>query len=664
MAADASPDRMTVDRPGAPGADGAPEPREGRHRQGGAARIPAAAATAHRGGIAGMLLLFLALFLAGAIPLLLQAAWTTSSLSRAAHEDEAAMSSAIAARAAAGLDTFAMLAGGIVHASDTNLRGAAVATGALAPLLTGAGFRYVALVDRDGRLHACMAATGWACPPALPGLLDSPDLLDLAFAPAEGLIVQPLQGQDGPADLLLLRPSPQAETGAPATIAVLDLAPVAALAAAGASRQSHLVTILDSSGQVLLHHDPALAPETALRVDMPRAVEGEFLDPADNRRHPASLAKVPGLGWTVVVHHRTAGLAASNRIWLQTALLLAAWLIVALVVAIPASRGFTRALARLAEAVSAMRRMAHRHGTAAERDAAGTAEVDAATAAAALHPAQEIRQLATAISATAATLRSRLEDDAAKVRAAEQSNDKKSAFVANISHQLRTPLNSIIGFSEMMTDQIYGPLGHDKYSEYANSVHDSGTYLLRILNDVRDLSRAEIGALDLQESTLDMGRLLRSCISILYREASTRDVQLDLAATDEMPVIRGDEQRLQQALINLITHAVGFSPEGGRVGIAATLTASGEVCVQIQGGGSPINDQELAKLLTPFDEVQRSYDRRLEGAGLGLPLARTLLELHGGRLDIHGLPGQGNVLSAILPTSRVLHHTASPLTEV
>lgn len=663
MAADASPDRMADDRPRGPGGNPGNPPdvdrRDGNHRHAGQARFSAAPGTAHRRGVAGTLLLFLLLFLAGAIPLLLQALWTTSNLTRSAGEDEAVMSSAIAARAAAGLDTFAMLAGGIVHASDTNLRGDTPATGALAPLLTGAGFRYVALVDRDGRLHACMAATGWACPPALPGLLDSPDLLERAFAPAEGLVVQPLQGRDGPADLLLLRPSPQAETGAPATIALLDLAPVAALAAAGGGRQSHPVTILDSSGQVLLHHDPALAPEPAMRVDLPRAVEGVFLDPSDNRLHPASLAQVPGLGWTVVVHHRSTGPAASSEIWLRTALLLAALLVVALAVAILVSRSFSRALGRLGDAVAAMRRMAYRHGSVPGEGRTGISEVEAATAAAAAHPAREVRQLAAIIAATAANLRTRLDDDATKVRAAEHSNDKKSAFVANISHQLRTPLNSIIGFSEMMTDQIYGPLGHDKYSEYAHSVHDSGTYLLRILNDVRDLSRAEIGALDLEESTLDMGRLLRSCISILYREASTRDVELDLAATDEMPVIRGDEQRLQQALINLINHAVSFSPEGGRVGIAATLTASGEVCVQVQGSGSPINEQELAKLLTPFDEVQRSYDRRVEGAGLGLPLARTLLELHGGRLDIHALPGQGNVLSAILPTSRVLHHTAA-----
>jgi len=643
-----------------------------------------------RAGIAGTLLLFLALFVTGATALVAQAFWTTASLNRAAAHEEAATRSAIAARTAAGLEAFALLAGGVLQAGDSRLRGAPGGSGpeALEPLMASAGFRFVALVGQDGMLRNCLAAAGQTCPTALPGLLERPGIAEHAFTPGREFTLLAIRDRAAVAELLLVRPAPQAGGDPVATIAELDLAPVAAVAAAGGRTQSHLVTILDAAGQLLHHADPAAtarpAPGPHAGLGQP-LTDGGFLDPIDNRVYPASLAEVPGLGWTVVVHRRDAGMqAAGSEIWVRTAILAGALLLASLLLAAAMSRSHTRAIRRLGDAIGAVRTMAHQFGPepaptegpaptgepgpAGEPAPAGpdrsqaaeaAATAAAAAAAAARHPSREIRQLATATTMAAAAVRARLEDDAGRARSAEQSNDKKSAFVANISHQLRTPLNSIIGFSEMMTDQVYGPLGHEKYSEYAHSVHDSGTYLLRILNDVRDLSRAEIGTLDLEETTLDVGRLLRSSISILYREASARDVILDLAPTDDVPVIRGDEQRLQQALINLITHSIGFSPDGGRVEIATTMNGSGEVCVRIQGSGSPIAEQDLAKLLTPFDEVQRSYDRRFEGAGLGLPLARTLLEMHGGRLDIDSLPGRGNALTAVLPASRVLRHTAS-----
>lgn len=612
-----------------------------------------------RAGLRYSLLLFLVLLLVGLVPLVLQALWSAGMLAHEAEAEEEAAQTALAQRVAARLEKFAAMAGAVLHAGDAALRGGAEAE-LLGPLLTGAGLRFVALVGPDGSLVACLPAPGTACPTALPGAPALADLAERAFRPGGPVFTLLLDPPGTEPLLLLVRPPLQQGVGAAATLAAMMLDPFAAIAEAGGRAEARTVTLHDGDGRLLYSEGPAPAAPAGgeAAAGLPVAGRTEILDPVDGRLHPASRVTVPELGWTVTVHRRDGGLAALvPQLWTVAGILALAVLAAAAVLALLLSRSMSRAVRLLVDASNAVRALSRRRQEDPEDDR--TPPPEALAARAAQHPSREVRQLAASMAAMAAAVRARQERDAEEVRAAQASNEKKSAFVANISHQLRTPLNSIIGFSEMMTDQLFGPLGNAKYLEYAHSVHDSGEYLMRILNDVRDLSRAEIGVLDLEETTLDVGRLLRASISIVSREAHSRDVRLDLVQCEDMPVIRGDEQRLQQALINLITHAVSATPDGAGVEIATTLQDNGDLRVRIRHGGRPIADSDLAKLLTPFDEVQRSYDRRFEGAGLGLPLARTLLELHGGRLDIERLEEGGNALTATLPASRVLRQTAA-----
>lgn len=654
---------------------------QGSSQGAGAAAIgkpPRRAAMSARHGIGAVALLLVVLCVVAVVPLLVQAAWTSRMIGERQAADSRSATAAIAQRVAARLEQFGVHAGGVLHAADARLRLAEAAAAAnsdfLNPLLASAGIHHVALLRPDGRLGRCLAPPGRTCPVDLAWLQDRPDLVQRAFQPGGAMFAAVARDETGASGILLVRPPQRADTSPDATLAWLAGAQFADIVEAGSQPQPDFVAIHDRDGRLLYHEDPALralrhvAPAAGSQAAGSQAAAGQpgerpaaggFVDPADGRTYPASIAPVAGLDLTVTAYRRDQGLTGlADSVWTLALGLLALVLAGIAILVWLARRSLAAAVRQLIAALSTLRQSASSLEADQPVDAPpGTAEQMMAQLA--RHPVREIRQVAGSVATMATAVRQRQDRDAETARAAKLSNDKRSAFVANISHQLRTPLNSIIGFSEMMTDQLFGPLGHAKYLEYAQSVHNSGEYLMRILNDLRDLSRAEIGSLDLEETTLDVGRLLRSSVSIVSREARVHNVHLALIPSDEMPVIRGDEQRLQQALINLLNHSVQSSPADGRVEIAAVMAQSGELQVRIHDDGPPIADRDLAKLLTPFDEVQRSYDRRFEGSGLGLPLARTMLDLHGGRLDIQSMADNGNTLTAILPGSRVLRQTAA-----
>ncbi|HET7594668.1 MAG TPA: sensor histidine kinase [Stellaceae bacterium] len=244
-------------------------------------------------------------------------------------------------------------------------------------------------------------------------------------------------------------------------------------------------------------------------------------------------------------------------------------------------------------------------------------------------------------------------------RVAEESSRVKSQFMANMSHELRTPLNAILGFSEVIRDAHVGPVD-TRYQGYAQDIHSSGQHLLGLINDVLDLSKIEAGRLALHEERVDLAKLAGDCERLLAERFRAAQLAFAIELPPQVPCVRGDELRLKQILLNLLSNAAKFTPAGGRVVLAVKTTPDGAIRLSVSDTGVGMKRQEIPLALQPFRQVDSSLNRRYDGAGLGLPLARSLAELHGGRLAIESAPGEGTKVSITLPARRVLRDGEAP----
>ena len=230
---------------------------------------------------------------------------------------------------------------------------------------------------------------------------------------------------------------------------------------------------------------------------------------------------------------------------------------------------------------------------------------------------------------------------------AEEANQAKSKFLANMSHELRTPLNAIIGFSEIMESGMFGPLGSEKYSEYCRDIHQSGQYLLDVINDILDMSKIEAGRIRPELSDVRLGRFLNDAMRVVSARAD--DKQLTLTADIAHSIrLRADARLLKQIVLNLLSNAVKFTPEGGRITIRAR-SAAGRVRIAIIDSGIGIPREALAKLGRPFEQVESHITKSQQGSGLGLAIAKSLTELHGGTMRIRSTPGRGTIVLLGLP---------------
>ncbi len=230
---------------------------------------------------------------------------------------------------------------------------------------------------------------------------------------------------------------------------------------------------------------------------------------------------------------------------------------------------------------------------------------------------------------------------------AEASHHAKSQFLANMSHELRTPLNAILGFSELMMNAG----GSASHSGYARDIHQAGTHLLGIINDVLDLSRIEAGGMELDIGTIFVDELFAECRKLLAEKAAAAGVKLVSSVAEEARTIRGDALRLRQILLNLLSNAIKFTPRGGVVALSALISHEGELLFTVADTGCGMTPAEIEIALEPFGMVDSSMGRRKQGTGLGLPLATRLTALHGGRLVIHSEPGLGTQVTVALPAS-------------
>jgi signal transduction histidine kinase len=250
----------------------------------------------------------------------------------------------------------------------------------------------------------------------------------------------------------------------------------------------------------------------------------------------------------------------------------------------------------------------------------------------------------------------KLETSAQHAMAASQA---KSHFLANMSHELRTPLNAIIGFSEIIATEVMGPVGNARYMEYARDINGSAQHLLRIIASILDFSKIEAGKMRIQEMPVDVAEVIGFCRHLLEIRAKAGEIRMRSDIAPDLPAVRGDALKLKQAVLNLLSNAVKFTPPGGLVTAEAALRG-GDLVIAITDTGVGMVPDQIPQALEPFGQLENGFAKSYDGTGLGLPLARQLIELHGGTLEIESAPGQGTKATVTLPAACLIQAPEIP----
>ena len=232
--------------------------------------------------------------------------------------------------------------------------------------------------------------------------------------------------------------------------------------------------------------------------------------------------------------------------------------------------------------------------------------------------------------------------------AAAKASREKWETLAHLSHELRTPMNAVLGFSESMQTEIFGPLGHPRYLEYSRHVHDSGRHVLDLVTEILTLAEAEAGNLTLALDEVNVASLVRGCVTLLTKDAESRSIRLIEEISEDTPDIVADRLKLRQVLLNLLSNGIKYTRPGGEVRIA-TRREGDQLAIIVSDNGIGMSPDDVPKALRPFVRLQSPLTHATEGTGLGLPLCKRFVELHGGLLDIATAPNRGTTVAVLLP---------------
>jgi signal transduction histidine kinase len=240
---------------------------------------------------------------------------------------------------------------------------------------------------------------------------------------------------------------------------------------------------------------------------------------------------------------------------------------------------------------------------------------------------------------------------------AETAARVKTAFLATMSHELRTPLNAVIGFSEVLQMQLFGPLGVPRYEEYVNDIHNSASHLLSLVNDLLEVTNLETGRRELREELVSIAQLVADTTKIVGLSIIARDLKITSHMAPDLPHVRADPMALRQVLLNLLSNAVKFTRSPGQICVSANVDSSGSVVIGVKDSGTGMAVHDIPKALAGEMRTDNPFIRTREGAGLGLPITKSLIELHGGSISIDSQPGDGTNVRVTLPAQRVMSGT-------
>jgi signal transduction histidine kinase len=237
-------------------------------------------------------------------------------------------------------------------------------------------------------------------------------------------------------------------------------------------------------------------------------------------------------------------------------------------------------------------------------------------------------------------------------RQAEDASSAKSDFLAKISHEIRIPLNAIIGFSEVMMEERFGPIGNERYREYLKDMHASGGHLLSLINDLLDLSKIEAGMLELTFTSVALNDLVQQCVAIMQPQANREGVIIGTSLAPALPQIVADARSVRQIVFNLLSNSIKFTAAGGQLTVSTARSAADEVVLRVRDTGIGMSEEEIATALEPFRQLATSA--RTAGTGLGLPLTKALVEANRAAFRLHSCPNEGTLVEIAFPATRVL----------